>query len=435
MSASQISVLLADDNLIVREGVRALLQAEPDLNIVGAAADYDELIAKAIETEPQVLVTDIRMPPAFATEGIDAARELRKRQPGIGIVVLSQYDDPEYAISLLAEGAFGCAYLLKNRIAEGDQLARAVRTVAIGGSLLDPHIADSLVRPVAGAGELNDRERDVLREMAEGRSIKSIAATQKTTPSAVADQIDAVLAKLALGVTGGARSALKHLHALHQAIVEREEHGRELSRFLPGGLAEKLRRDGHGLGRTERLDVTVLMSDVRGYSTIAESSDPGTLCGQLSEHRDAMSRAILDVGGTVMAFIGDAVMGVFGAPVKQPGHAGAALTAARAMLTAQKDLNLLWARRQLPAFPIGIGLSTGEVAAATLGSEERMEYTVIGDTVNLAQRLQQWAAGGEIVASEATLKQIDHHVDSEALEPATVKGRAAPVTAFRIREG
>ena len=119
----RITVFLADDNVIVREGVRALLAIEPDLDVVGTAGDYDELVDGATAAAPQVLVTDIRMPPAFQREGIDAAKELRKRHPGTGVVVLSQYDDPEYAISLLADGAAGYAYLLKDRIAEGNQLA------------------------------------------------------------------------------------------------------------------------------------------------------------------------------------------------------------------------------------------------------------------------------------------------------------------------
>src|SRR5436190_20594793 len=154
MDDSTISVFLADDNLLVREGVRALLQRHPDLEIVGVAADYDELLAGAEAAHPQVLVTDIRMPPTFQREGIDAAKELRKRHPGTGVVVLSQYDDPEYAVSLLADGAAGYAYLLKDRIAEGNQLARAVREVATGGSVLDPKIVEALVHPVAGIGGL-----------------------------------------------------------------------------------------------------------------------------------------------------------------------------------------------------------------------------------------------------------------------------------------
>src|SRR5256714_14374086 len=139
MDESTISVFLADDNLIVREGVRALLPRQPDLEVVGVAADYDELLEGAVAAAPQVLVTDIRMPPTFQREGIEAAKELRKRHPGTGIVILSQYDDPEYAISLLSEGSEGRAYLLKDRIAEGDQLARAGRSVAPAASMLDPN--------------------------------------------------------------------------------------------------------------------------------------------------------------------------------------------------------------------------------------------------------------------------------------------------------
>src|SRR3954447_2605671 len=138
--ADRITVFLADDNVIVREGVRALLAMEADIEIVGTAGDYDELIAGAEAAAPQVLVTEIRMPPAFQREGIDAAKELRKRHPGTGVVVLSQYDDPEYAISLLADGAAGYAYLLKDRIAEGNQLARAVREGAHGRAV--PHPVD-----------------------------------------------------------------------------------------------------------------------------------------------------------------------------------------------------------------------------------------------------------------------------------------------------
>jgi len=156
--ASVLTVFLADDNIIVREGVRALLAREPDLEIVGVAGDYDELIAGAEAAAPQVLVTDIRMPPSFQSEGIDAAKELRKRHPGTGVVILSQYDDPEYAISLLQDGSAGYAYLLKDRVAEGNQLARAIREVATGGSVLDPAITDALMRPVASTSELTSAD-------------------------------------------------------------------------------------------------------------------------------------------------------------------------------------------------------------------------------------------------------------------------------------
>src|ERR1700694_3609569 len=169
MGEGRITVFLADDNVIVREGVRALLALEDDLEVVGTADDYDSLIAGAAAAAPQVLVTDIRMPPAFQREGIDAAKELRKRHPGTGVVILSQYDDPEYAVKLLADGAAGYAYLLKDSIAEGDQLARAVREVATGGSVLDPKIVAALVQPVSGDGDLTEEEESLLQHVAEGR--------------------------------------------------------------------------------------------------------------------------------------------------------------------------------------------------------------------------------------------------------------------------
>ncbi len=432
MTDGRITVFLADDNLLVRSGVRALLNLEPDLHVVGVAEDYDSLVAGAVAAAPQVLVTDIRMPPSFQREGIDAAKEVRRRHPGTGVVVLSQYDDPEYAIALLAEGSAGYAYLLKDRLAEGDQLARAVREVATGGSLLDPTIVAALVNPVAKGSEMSGAEDELLRLVAEGRPIKAIAAAQATTAEAVADAVERLFLKLAQQASSGASGSLRRLRLLHQAIVEREEQGETLSRLLPGGVAEKLRREGRRIGQTETLEVTVLMSDIRGYSTIAEHADLSVLAGQLNEHRAEMNRAILDVGGTVMQFVGDAVMAVFGAPLPQADHAALAVAAAEAMHRGQARVNKGWAATGLPAFQLGIGLSSGPVAAAMLGSDERLEYTLVGDTVNLSQRLQQWAEPGQTVLSEATSAALAGRVEVEALEPAMVKGRDTLVRAFRL---
>src|SRR5919197_1708998 len=221
MGDGTITVFLADDNVIVREGVKALLQMEKDLEIVGVASDYDELIAGAEQAAPQVLVTDIRMPPSFTREGIDAAKEVRKRHPGTGVVVLSQYDEPEYAISLLSEGAAGYAYLLKDRMTEGHRLAGAIREVATGGSVLDPEIVEALVRPVTTEGELSPPEEELLRLVAEGRPIKAIAVAQRTTPEAVSDAVEQLFLKLAQQASAGTASALRRLRLLHQAIVER----------------------------------------------------------------------------------------------------------------------------------------------------------------------------------------------------------------------
>jgi adenylate cyclase len=429
VDTARITVFLADDNVIVREGVRTLLERQSDLQVVGVAADYDELVAGVVAREPHVLVTDIRMPPNFQREGIEAAREVRRRCPGTGVVILSQYDDPEYAVSLVAEGSSGYGYLLKDHIAEGTQLVDAVRTVATGGTALDPSIVDQLVRPLAHGG-LSSSEESLLNMVAEGRPIKAIAAALRTTPEAVDAQVEALFVALAEGVTKGTEGAIRRLRLLHQCIVDREEQGETLSRLLPGGLAEKLQREGRHPGRTEMVDVTVMMSDIRSYSTIAEHADPSQLAGQLNTHRSAMNRAILGEGGTVMQFVGDAVMAVFGAPIPQPDHAERAVRAASEAHRLQAVVNAAWEAEGLPAFGLGMGVSTGEAAAALLGSEERLEYTLVGDTVNLSQRLQQLAAAGQTVISQATKEVLGSSVDATPLPEQFVKGRDTPVRAW-----
>src|SRR5580658_10081579 len=193
--ARTIDIFLADDNLIVREGVRALIERHPDLRVVGVAADYDEVISGTTATEPQVLVTDVRMPPSFHREGIDAAKEVRKRFPGTGVVVLSQSDDPEYAVSLLAEGSAGYGYLLKDRVAEGNQLADAIRSVATGGTALDPAIVEALVQPVTAPGELAPAEEELLSMIAEGKPIKATAVARRVPPEAIDAEVEEVFVK------------------------------------------------------------------------------------------------------------------------------------------------------------------------------------------------------------------------------------------------
>jgi adenylate cyclase len=171
---------------------------------------------------------------------------------------------------------------------------------------------------------------------------------------------------------------------------------------------------------------------VRGYSGIAERADPAVLAGQLNAHRKQMNAAILAERGTVMQYVGDAVMAVFGAPDPHPGHAASAVRAAVAMHALQAELDQVWAGDGLAPFGLGIGLSTGEVAAALLGSTERLEYTLVGDTVNLAQRLQDLARpAGTTVASEATVVLADDWT-WHPLGDREVKGRAAPVAAYRL---
>jgi class 3 adenylate cyclase len=263
--------------------------------------------------------------------------------------------------------------------------------------------------------------------------VKAIAASSGETTEAVNSAIEQLFLDLARGASSGRQGALRRLRLLHTAILRREEQGETLSRLLPSGLAEKLRTDRGAAGRTERLTVTVLMSDVRDYSPIAESSDPVILAGQLNAHRRAMNAAILSRGGTVMQYVGDAVMAVFGAPDPQADHAAQAIRGASDMHLRQRELDREWALRGLSAFGLGIGLCTGEVAAALLGSDERVEYTLVGDTVNLAQRMQDLARpAGTTVAAESTVHAAAGQWPWQPLGPCPVKGRATPVVAYRL---
>lgn len=202
---------------------------------------------------------------------------------------------------------------------------------------------------------------------------------------------------------------------------------------MPGGIAEKLRREGRAIGASERLTVTVLMSDIRGYSTIAEHADPSDLALALNRHRAEMNHAIIGAGGTVMQYVGDAVMAVFGAIEPAGDHADRAFVAALAMHASQARINEEWEALGQTGFGLGIGLSTGDVAAALLGSEERVEYTLIGDAVNLCQRLQQLGEPGQTVLSEPTWDRLTHPPEVfERLDKQLVNGRDTPVSPYRV---
>ena len=198
-----IRVVLAEDNLLIREGVRRLLDTEDDVQVVGACGDLDALLA-LVETErPDVVLTDIRMPPSRTDEGIRAAARLRTTHPQLGVVVLSQYDDPGYAMSLLEVGSSRRAYLLKERVSEPQQLVGAIREVARGGSVIDPGIVETLVSARSRAAdsplaELTPRERDVLAQMAQGKSNAAIADALTLTTRAVERHINSLFAKLPL---------------------------------------------------------------------------------------------------------------------------------------------------------------------------------------------------------------------------------------------
>ena len=322
---------------------------------------------------------------------------------------------------------------LKDRIAEGDQLARAIREVASGGSMLDPAVVSALISPVRRTGGL-DAEDDALLEMvAEGKPIKAIAAATNSSPASVEARVESLFLRLAEGVSAGTAGSLDRLKRIHMAIVSREEQGESLSRLLPTGVAERIRARGAHAGDSEQLNVTVLMSDIRGYSTISEHTDPSLLAQQLNRHRAEMNRAILSAGGTVMQYVGDAVMAVFGAPEAvdrsrrpRPRRRGARCMLPRRWSTPNGSTE------GLEPFPLGIGVSSGDVAAALLGSEERLEYTVVGDAVNLCQRLQQFAADGEIVVSDVTWDQLTVKPAGRGSGEHLVKGRSTPVRPRKI---
>ncbi|HYG72319.1 MAG TPA: response regulator transcription factor, partial [Actinomycetota bacterium] len=174
-----LRLVIAEDHLLVREGIRRLLEADLELEVVAMCGDLDSLFAAVEAERPDVVVTDIRMPPGNSDEGIQAARRLRSTVPHVGVVVLSQYATPSYALALLEGGSAGRSYLLKERVQEPDQLVSAVRTVAGGGSVIDPKVVEALVA-VDARGErsplktLTPREIDVLREMAAGKSNAAI---------------------------------------------------------------------------------------------------------------------------------------------------------------------------------------------------------------------------------------------------------------------
>jgi DNA-binding NarL/FixJ family response regulator len=198
-----LRVLVAEDNLLVREGIVKLLDACEDTTVVGACSTYDELLAAAAAEEPDVVLTDIRMPPTGTDEGIRAAMALRESNPKIGVVVLSQYAEPAYAIALFEHGSDGRGYLLKERVSDAGQIVHAIQEVARGGSVIDPIVVETLVqsrlkRSASPIDSLTPREREVLEEMAQGRNNAGIAAALFLSERAVEKHINALFSKLGL---------------------------------------------------------------------------------------------------------------------------------------------------------------------------------------------------------------------------------------------
>jgi DNA-binding NarL/FixJ family response regulator len=197
------TLLIAEDDYLVREGARAVLDAHPRLSVLGTAADPDEVEALLEEHQPDVVILDIRMPPTFTTEGIELAHRIRASGRRIGIVVLSQHADPEYAIELLRDGSDGVAYLLKERLGDADRLVQAIEEVRAGGSMLDPRIVEALLeaqrrRTASKLAGLTPRELEVLALMASGRGNAAIARELSITDRSVEKHSNAIFRKLGL---------------------------------------------------------------------------------------------------------------------------------------------------------------------------------------------------------------------------------------------
>jgi DNA-binding NarL/FixJ family response regulator len=199
-----LRVVVAEDSLLVREGIVSVLGRQEDLEVVAVCADLPELLSAVGQFAPDVVVTDVRMPPDLDDEGIRAATQLRTTDPSVAVVVLSQYVDPGYATALLADGSGGRAYLLKERISQPGQLANAIRTVAAHGSVIDPAVVDALVAASARhrlspVATLSPREREVLDQVAQGKSNAAIGGALHLSERAVEKHINALFTKLDLG--------------------------------------------------------------------------------------------------------------------------------------------------------------------------------------------------------------------------------------------
>ncbi|MFK8022470.1 MAG: response regulator [Ilumatobacter sp.] len=205
-----LRVVVADDSVLVRRGVVALAELEDDVEVIGQADDEPQLHQLVSELSPDVVVTDIRMPPTNTTEGVDAALRIRREHPTVGVVVLSQHADPGYVSLLFREGMDGLAYLLKERVGDGDQLGAAMRSVVTGGTVVDPKLVHLLASDgPGGLSSLTPRETDVLASMAEGLNNAAIAERLVLSEKAVSKHIGNIFSKLGLTGSDGAHHRVK----------------------------------------------------------------------------------------------------------------------------------------------------------------------------------------------------------------------------------
>src|SRR5207342_1130741 len=270
------------------------------------------------------------------------------------------------------------------------ELVRAIREVAAGGSAVDPAIAERL----SGRRETGEDDRELLELMSQGLGYEQMAERLDTTQEAVDRRVTNLFTRMAAGAGSGGASAVDDMKRLHAAVVAKQTAAATLSSYVPQRVAEKLAR---GEVEREELEVTVLFSDIRGFSTMAERLAANEIAEIVGRHLSAMAEIVVEHLGMIDKFQGDAVMAIFGAPDPVDDHAERALRCALGMQQRQTELNAVGWGTDVETLGLGIGVNTGSVIAGTVGGGGRLEYTVVGDAVNVAQRLQSEAEAGEIV--------------------------------------
>lgn len=339
---SPVRVVMAEDSPLLRAGLAQLLSADDAVELLAVAADLDELLAAVELHRPDVVLSDVRMPPTGTNEGVRAAELLRASHPGIGVLLLSQYDEPSCARQLLQAGASGRGYLLKDRVAEPAQLAAALRTVAEGGSVVDPVVVDGLLRRRDEAREMTSMQRQVLLEMSKGHDELAVADLLGMSPAAVAAEV-ADLTEL-LGVAAvsgvGAASAL---------------------------LSELLAVPAFG-GRL----ATVLFTDIVGSTEVLARIGDVAWEQLLRQHDALTAEHVLRRGGSVISRAGDGMLALFTS-------AAAAVAAAHVMVEQVARLGL----------KLRVGLHAGEVQVDRSGAS--------GIAIHVGARVLEACAPGQVL--------------------------------------
>jgi class 3 adenylate cyclase len=290
--------------------------------------------------------------------------------------------------------------------------------------MVDPTIAERL----SGHDTAEEADRTILDFMAKGLGYAEMAEALGTTQEAVDRRVTDLFRRMA-GAGGEGSAAVDELKRLHAAVVERATQMKQLRSFVPPQLAQGL--ESGAIAERREAEVSVLFADIRGYSTIAERLSAMEIADILARQLGAMGEVVADHGGSLDELLGDAVMAVFGAPESMADHAERALRCAIAMQGRQRELNAEGWTSDLPEIGIGVGVNTGTVIAGTVGGGGRLKYTVVGDAVNVAARLQSEARAGEILAAASTIAAADG-IRCESVGPRRVKGREEPVEVFRV---